>query len=82
MVSNEASGVLQGTEVWLAGQKVGLVQDVRFMPVTNDSTERVLIQMQILSPSMHLIRKNSDVTAPAGDQPDRRTGSGYRCGDD
>jgi phospholipid/cholesterol/gamma-HCH transport system substrate-binding protein len=66
MVSNEASGVLQGTEVWLAGKKIGLVQNVRFMPVTNDSTERILIQMQILSRNMHQIRKNSDVQVRPG----------------
>ena len=48
-----------GTEVWLAGRRVGLVQVVGLRPVTTDTSERVLIQMDILSQYMGAVRKNS-----------------------
>jgi phospholipid/cholesterol/gamma-HCH transport system substrate-binding protein len=66
MVSNEASGVIQGTEVWLAGRRVGLVQEVELRPVTTDTSERVLIRMDILSQYMGAVRKNSNVRIRPG----------------
>jgi ABC-type transporter Mla subunit MlaD len=66
MVTNAASGVIDGTEVWLGGQKVGLVRTVQLAPVTNDTSERVLIVMDILSQYVHNIRKNSDVQIRPG----------------
>lgn len=56
---DQATGVLPGTEVWLVGQKVGLVKDVRFRPVTTDTTQRVLIEADILADRLPLIRRNS-----------------------
>jgi MlaD protein len=55
----DVSGVLAGTEVWLAGKKVGIVKDVRFLPVTSDTLQRVLIESSILAENMPLIRKDS-----------------------
>lgn len=66
MVSDEASGVMQGTEVWLAGRRVGLVQSVQLRPVTTDTSERVLIRMDILSQYMGVVRKNSNVRIRPG----------------
>lgn len=45
----EARGVLQGTEVWVYGQKVGLVRSVGFPPPGSDSTARVIVDMEVLS---------------------------------
>lgn len=56
---DDATGVLPGTEVWLVGQKVGLVKAVRFRPVAVDTTQRVLIETDILADRMPLIRRNS-----------------------
>ncbi|HEY3258602.1 MAG TPA: MlaD family protein [Gemmatimonadaceae bacterium] len=55
----DVTGVLAGTDVWLAGKKVGRVKDVRFLPVTADTLQRVLIETDILVDNMPLIRKNS-----------------------
>ena len=55
----DVSGVLAGTDVWLAGKKVGRVKDVRFLPVTSDTLQRVLIETDILVDNMPLIRMNS-----------------------
>lgn len=60
VTTDEATGVLKGTEVWLAGQQVGLVKAIRFRPVTTDTTERLAIETDILADRMPFIRKNSD----------------------
>lgn len=65
-VSNEASRVIKGTPVWLGGQQVGTVREVRFRPVVTDTTERLLIEMQVLSRYAPLIRRNSDVQIRPG----------------
>lgn len=59
VVTDDAPGVLAGTEVWLSGQKVGLVKDIHFRPVTTDTLERLAIHLQILSDQMHFIRRDA-----------------------
>jgi len=55
----DVTGVLPGTEVWVAGKKVGLVSDVRFRGITTDTLQRVLIETDILTDMFPLIRKDS-----------------------
>lgn len=55
----DVTGVLAGTEVWVAGIKVGLVADVRFRDITSDTLQRVLIEADILADRLPLIRKDS-----------------------
>ncbi|HEU4880426.1 MAG TPA: MlaD family protein [Gemmatimonadaceae bacterium] len=59
VVTDDANGVLNGTEVWLAGQKIGLVKDIHFRPITTDTLERLAIHLQILSDQMHFIRRDA-----------------------
>jgi phospholipid/cholesterol/gamma-HCH transport system substrate-binding protein len=59
VVADDAPGVLSGTEVWLSGQKVGLVRDVHFRPPSTDTLERLAIHLEILSRHMHYIRKDA-----------------------
>lgn len=59
VVTDDAPGVLNGTEVWLSGQKVGLVRDIHFRSVTTDTLTRLAIHLQILSDQMHFIRKDA-----------------------
>ncbi|MDQ2888981.1 MAG: MlaD family protein [Gemmatimonadota bacterium] len=68
MVTDMAAGVLNGTEVRLAGQKVGLVRSVALRPPASDTSERVLIAMDILNPYLKYIRRNSDVQIAPGGQ--------------
>lgn len=65
-VTDRATGVLKGTEVWLAGQKVGLVTDVSLRPPSSDTTERVAIGMDVLSQYMPYLRRDSDVQIRPG----------------
>jgi len=48
-VVGAARGILKGSEVWLMGQKVGRVADIRFRsPGESDTLARVLIEMEVL----------------------------------
>jgi phospholipid/cholesterol/gamma-HCH transport system substrate-binding protein len=70
----EARGVLNGSEVWLSGQKVGRIVDIRFRaPENSDTTRRILIEMELLErhrPALHRdaaaqIRAGGSVIGPA-----------------
>lgn len=55
----DVSGVLKGTDVSLAGKKIGVVRDIRFRPIASDTLQRVLIETDILAERLPLIRGNS-----------------------
>jgi phospholipid/cholesterol/gamma-HCH transport system substrate-binding protein len=59
VVTDDANGVLGGTEVWLEGQKIGLVKDVHYRPVTTDTLERLAVHLQILSDRMPYLRRDA-----------------------
>jgi phospholipid/cholesterol/gamma-HCH transport system substrate-binding protein len=59
VVTDDAPGVLNGTEVWLSGQKVGLVKDIHFRPPSTDTLERLAIHLQILSKHLNYIRRDA-----------------------
>ena len=49
VVVGAARGVLTGSEVWLMGQKVGKVTDIRFRsPSESDTLTRVLLELEVL----------------------------------
>lgn len=56
----DASGVMKGSEVWLSGQKIGKVTDLRFRsPQTSDTLHRVAIEMEILSEYRDALRRDA-----------------------
>jgi hypothetical protein len=55
----DVSGVLKGTEVWIAGKEVGQIADIRYRPVSSDTLQRVLIETNILVQYMPFIRRDS-----------------------
>jgi phospholipid/cholesterol/gamma-HCH transport system substrate-binding protein len=59
VVTAEAPGILAGTEVWLAGQKEGVVKDVTFRPPTAPQSERVLITTEFLRDALPNVRRDS-----------------------
>ena len=59
VVAEDAAGILPGTEVWLSGQKQGMVTDVSFRPPTTDTLERVLITTEFLAKSLQHVRRDS-----------------------
>jgi hypothetical protein len=58
-VTDEAAGVLPGTEVWLAGQQQGVVREISFRPPSTDTTERLLIKMDFLEKGLPQVRRDS-----------------------
>ena len=64
--TGEARGVIHGSEVWLSGQKVGVVKQVQFMPPTAAVSDRVLIVMDVLSSARAEIRRNSTAQIRSG----------------
>ncbi len=59
VVTDAATGVLSGTEVWLAGQEAGLVKDVSFRPVSTDKMERLVIRTEFLEEALPSVRRDS-----------------------
>jgi ABC-type transporter Mla subunit MlaD len=66
VTTSGARGVIRGTEVWLDGQKVGLVRDVAFQPPSVDSTNRVVMKLRVLQSAQSHIRLDSRVQVRAG----------------
>jgi phospholipid/cholesterol/gamma-HCH transport system substrate-binding protein len=58
--TGEARGILKGSEVWLLGQKVGLVTDIRFEPPSvSDTTNRLLVAMEVQAQYTNAIRRDA-----------------------
>lgn len=61
-----ARGVTAGSEVWLAGSKIGRVLDVGFRPPSTDSVARVLLTLEVLERARPLLRRDARVGIEAG----------------
>ena len=62
-----ARGVLKGSEVWLLGQKVGKITDIRFRsPSESDTTTRVLIEMEVLESYRDALHRDAEAQIRAG----------------
>ena len=59
ILTDAARGVIKGTEVWLAGEKVGLVTEIRFAPPGRDTLARLVIELELLEKVQEFIRKDS-----------------------
>jgi phospholipid/cholesterol/gamma-HCH transport system substrate-binding protein len=66
VVTGDATGVLKGTAVWLSGQKIGLVKDVRFRASSSDTSERLIVEAEILSDRLVAIRRDSHASIGPG----------------
>lgn len=65
VVTSSARGVMKGTEVWIAGQRVGTVEDVSFRPATTDSN-RVVLGIRVREADADQIRHDSEVRVQSG----------------
>ena len=64
--TGEARGIISGSEVWLGGQKVGIVKEVRFLPASVEPRARLLIVMDVLESARHNVRHDSRAQIGAG----------------
>ncbi len=66
VVADDATGVITGTEVWLAGKHSGSVKEVAFRPPTNDSVGRLIIETEFLARDLPLVRRDSWAQVQSG----------------
>src|SRR5947209_17246917 len=66
IVADQASGILKGTEVWLQGQKVGVVKNVAFRALQTDTAVQTVLEMEVLSQYKQYIRRDSRVEFKPG----------------
>lgn len=59
LLTGAARGVITGTEVWLAGQKVGTVKAIRFASPEQDTLARLDIELEMLEDVQQQIREDS-----------------------
>ncbi len=57
--TDQARGLLKGSDVWLAGQKVGVVADIRFQSVTTPVSQRLLLELELLEENLPQLREDS-----------------------
>jgi hypothetical protein len=63
----EARGVIKGSEVWLSGQKIGTIVDIRFRaPESADSSKRIQIEMEVLERHRGALRRDAVAQIRAG----------------
>jgi phospholipid/cholesterol/gamma-HCH transport system substrate-binding protein len=66
VVTDAARGLIRGSEVWLDGQKVGVVKHIDFRPPSASPKERLVLALQILTGAKSHIRRDSRVQIRSG----------------
>lgn len=57
--TNEARGILQNSDVWLEGKRIGIVDAIEFRPIATDTAKRIRLTLKILREHQELIRADS-----------------------
>jgi hypothetical protein len=57
--TNEARGILENSDVWLAGKRIGVVDDIQFRPIATDTSKRIRLTLKILRQHQSLIRADA-----------------------
>lgn len=64
---SEARGILKGSEVWLSGQKIGKVADIRFRsPNIADTTTRLLLELQVMEKYRAVMHRDAEAQIRTG----------------
>lgn len=66
VTTDAARGVITGTEVWLDGQKIGLVKNISFRPPDIPPKERLVIALTVLDKVRPQLRLDSGIDIRAG----------------
>ena len=66
VLADDATGVLPGTEVWLAGKHSGSVKKVAFRVPPGDTVDRLLITTEFLAKDLENVRRDSWAQIQAG----------------
>lgn len=57
----EARGIIRGSEVWLAGQKIGAVRGIAFIPPSAGDANRVVVDVELMVRHRAALRRDSPV---------------------
>jgi phospholipid/cholesterol/gamma-HCH transport system substrate-binding protein len=64
---SEARGILKGSEVWLSGQKIGKVADIRFRsPQVADTTTRLLVELEVMEKYRAAMHRDAEAQIRTG----------------
>jgi hypothetical protein len=66
VLADDATGVLAGTEVWLAGKHSGTVKEVSFRAAGGDTIDRLIITTEFLANDLSHVRRDSWAQIQAG----------------
>lgn len=66
ILTDQARGIMRGSDVWLAGQKIGSVDAVKFRSPSADTTGRVVIVVDVKASDAEQIRHDSRAQVRAG----------------
>ncbi len=66
VLTDAARGVIRGTEVWLDGQKVGVVKGINFRSADSPPSERLVLDLSILESARSRVRGDSRVQVRSG----------------
>lgn len=64
--AEDARGIIRGSDVWLAGQKIGAVRDISFLPAAAGADARVLLEVELVERHRQALRRNSSVEIRSG----------------
>ena len=64
--ASEVRGVIRGTDVWLDGQKVGMVTGVSFLPPMVSPKERLVMRLSLISAIRNQIRHDTRIQIRSG----------------
>jgi len=62
----EARGLSSGSEVWVAGERVGVVDGIDYLPPSADTTERLLLTLHVLERMRPVIRRGAAIGVRPG----------------
>ena len=66
VATDAARGVMEGTDVRIAGRKAGVIREIAFAPVTADTTRRIVMEVELLEDAKRLVRANSTAQIRTG----------------
>lgn len=66
VLAGDAGDLAQGSEVWLAGQKVGVIDHIAFREPGTDSAYRLRVDLSILADAQPLLRRDSQARIARG----------------
>jgi phospholipid/cholesterol/gamma-HCH transport system substrate-binding protein len=66
-VFSAARGAMKGSEVWLMGQRIGKITDIRFRsPAESDTSTRVLVEMEVLEKYRDAMHRDAEAQIRPG----------------